>query len=260
MEAAIGWKSTVFFIGILEAAISAVAIADQAQTVTKPEASKPAQSEARAAPNAPQKKPSKAGVWHHFGETDKDAVAVQNQAGVWHRFGPSHVTSKLNPEATAPQEDFSNKRLADLERRMWALINHDRSDPQTFAETDGRAQALKWNESLAVVARAHSRNMLERQFFSHIDPDGTTFMMRINQAGIPWQAAGENIAIYETVSGAEAAFMNEPRFQHNHRANIVNASYTDVGIGIVQGPDGSLYITQDFVATPSNGGAVRSAP
>jgi uncharacterized protein YkwD len=44
--------------------------------------------------------------------------------------------------------------------------------------------------------------------------------------------------------------MNEPRFQHNHRANILNANYTDVGIGIIQGPNGSLYITQDFVGTP----------
>ena len=59
---------------------------------------------------------------------------------------------------------------------------------------------------------------------------------------------------------AEAAFMNEPRFQHNHRANILNANYTDVGIGIVQGANGSLYITQDFVKLPANSGGVTSAP
>ena len=66
--------------------------------------------------------------------------------------------------------------------------------------------------------------------------------MRINAAGISWRALGENIAIYGTVLGAEAAFMNEPHFQHNHRSNILNANYTDVGIGIVQGPNGSLYV------------------
>jgi uncharacterized protein YkwD len=70
---------------------------------------------------------------------------------------------------------------------------------------------------------------------------------------------GENIAIYGTVLGAEAAFMNEPRFQHNHRANILNANYTDVGIGIVQGANGSIYITQDFVALPPNRDGVSSA-
>ena len=51
--------------------------------------------------------------------------------------------------------------------------------------------------------------------------------------------------------GAQTAFMSEPRFQKNHRGNILNAMYTEVGIGIAQGPDGSLYITQDFVTIPA---------
>jgi hypothetical protein len=140
--------------------------------------------------------------------------------------------------------------MADLERQMWALVNRDRSDPATSAETGGRARPLRWNEKLAAVARAHSRNMLEQRFFAHVEPDGRTLSRRIDEAGIPWQAAGENIAIDGTVQGAQGAFMNEPRFESNHRANILNANYTDVGIGIVQGPNGSLYITQDFVATP----------
>lgn len=54
--------------------------------------------------------------------------------------------------------------------------------------------------------------------------------------------------------------MNEPRFQKNHRGNIFNANFTDVGNGIVQGPNGSLYITQDFAAIPPNRGGVGSAP
>jgi uncharacterized protein YkwD len=151
-------------------------------------------------------------------------------------------------------------RMADLERQMWALVNRDRLDPATFAETGGRAQPLRWNEKLAAVARAHSRDMLEQRYFDHVDREGRTPAARIDAAGIPWRALGENIAVNGTVPGAEAAFMNEPRFQKNHRANILNEKYTDVGIGIVQGPNGSLYITQDFVAiTPDRGGA-SSAP
>jgi uncharacterized protein YkwD len=150
--------------------------------------------------------------------------------------------------------------MADLERQMWVLLNHDRLNPETFSETGGRPQPLKWNESLAAVALAHSRSMLEQRFFGHVEPDGRTLSRRVNEAGIPWQHLGENIAIYETVLGAEAAFMNEPRSQRNHRANILNPGYTDVGIGIVQGPNGSLYITQDFVATSPDRGAGRSAP
>jgi uncharacterized protein YkwD len=94
--------------------------------------------------------------------------------------------------------------------------------------------------------------MLEQGYFNHVDPQGRGPSERFNAAGIPWQGLGENIAIHPSVAGAEAGFMNEPRFQQNHRANILNAKYTDVGIGIVPGPDGSLYITQDFAQTPAS--------
>jgi uncharacterized protein YkwD len=40
--------------------------------------------------------------------------------------------------------------------------------------------------------------------------------------------------------------MNEPRFQPNHRANILNPDYTHVGVGIAKGADGMFYITQEF--------------
>ena len=245
----------VFLVGLLVAATSACAIPDQTQTSPEPKALRPPKSEAQAAGDAAKSKFPTSGVWHHFGVKDSAAVAAQSQPGVWHSFGMSHGTPNVGPVVPAAQQAPGANRMAGLERQMLELINQDRLRPETFAETGGRAQPLKWNESLAAVARAHSLDMLEQRFFSHVDPDGTTFSMRINEAGIPWQEAGENIAIYEATSGAETAFMNEPRFQHNHRANILNPSYTDVGIGIVRGPDGGLYITQDFVASPPTGRA-----
>jgi uncharacterized protein YkwD len=166
---------------------------------------------------------------------------------------PISDSAQSFPEpVTAPRQRLSAKRLADLERQMWALVNRDRLDPATAAETGGRARPLKWNDKLAAVAREHSRKMIEQEFFNHIDPDGKTPLARINAAGIPWRAYGENIALNDTVAGAQAAFMFEPRFQQNHRGNILNPIYTEVGIGIAQGPDGSLYITQDFVSIPAN--------
>jgi len=143
---------------------------------------------------------------------------------------------------------------------MWALANRDRRDAENSAETGGRAQPLRWSEKLAAVARAHSRDMIEQRYFDHVDREGRTLSARIDAAGIPWRALEENIAVNETVSGAEAAFMDEPRFQKNHRANILNANFADVGIGIAQGPIGSLYITQDFAAIPPNRGGVGSVP
>jgi len=245
-----GCLSAVVCAGLLWAATIGYAGLDQAQTATKPDAATPPQTEVRPAQNTAKKKLAKSAVWHHFGESDNASVAGQGQPGVWHPFGPNQGAPEVGVDETAPRQYFGANPLADLERQMWALVNHERLNPETSAETGGRAQPLRWNENLAAVARAHSRNMLEQRFFDHVDPDGRTLSTRISEAGIPWQAVGENIAIYTTVPGAEGAFMNEPRFQHNHRGNILNANYTDVGIGIVQGSNGSLYITQDFVAVP----------
>ena len=141
---------------------------------------------------------------------------------------PHQAQASTQPDTT-PRQKLSAKHFADLEKQMWALINRDRLDPATFAETGGRAHPLKWNEKLATVARAHSRKMIEQQFFSQIDPDGKTTESRINEAGILWQAYGENIALHETVGGAQAAFMSEPRFQKNHRGNILNTMYHGSG-------------------------------
>ena len=252
-------QSAVVYAGFLWVATIACAGLDQAQTSTKPDAATPPQTEVQAAPNTPKKKLAKSAGWHHFGESDSVSMAGQSQPGVWHPFGPNPGTVEVGPGETAPRQNFGANRLADLERQMWALVNQDRLDPETAAETGGRAQPLRWNENLAAVARAHSRDMLEQGYFDHVDPEGRSVSTRINAAGIPWRALGENIAIYGTIMGAEAAFMNEPRFQHNHRANILNANYTDVGIGIVQGANGSLYITQDFVGTPASGSGAASA-
>ena len=70
---------------------------------------------------------------------------------------------------------------------------------------------------------------------------------RVSLAGLRWLSTGENIAKTQDVVQAETLFMNEPRFQHNHRGNILDSNYTHVGVGIARGQDGSLYITQEFM-------------
>ncbi len=37
------------------------------------------------------------------------------------------------------------------------------------------------------------------------------------------------------------------KFQDNHRGNIVNKIFSSVGIGIAVGPDGTIYITEEFI-------------
>src|ERR1700728_3215039 len=119
-----------------------------------------------------------------------------------------------------------------LELQMCELIN--------------RAPALQWDDRLAAAARMHSQEMARNGFFSHDGADGSSPADRVSAAGIKWLSTGENIAYCKGVGEAESLFMNEPKFEHNHRWNILNAKYTHVGVGIVRAADGSLYITQEL--------------
>lgn len=66
----------------------------------------------------------------------------------------------------------------------------------------------------------------------------------MKQFDISYTAAGENIAYGQpTAQAVMDAWMNSP----GHRANILNRSYTQIGVGAVSDSNGILYWTQDFI-------------
>ena len=84
-------------------------------------------------------------------------------------------------------------------------------------------------------AQAHSQDMYARGFFSHTNPDGNAPTDRIRLTGYlnsttSW-STGENIAKgYVDVASVMAGWMNSP----GHRANILNSSFTHLGVGVVK--------------------------
>jgi uncharacterized protein YkwD len=147
---------------------------------------------------------------------------------------------------TSVEADVPASDLGHLAVQMWQMVNADRTSPGTLTETKGQALPLQWDPRLAAVALKHSEEMAETGEFSHRGTDGSLPMDRVSKAGIRWLATGENIAKADSVFQAEALFMNEPKFQPNHRGNILDSKYNSIGIGIARGSDGSLYITQEF--------------
>src|SRR5271155_641211 len=154
---------------------------------------------------------------------------------------PSSLSSQ-----TVPHRPSFPSGAGQLVLQMWELINRDRADQSYSSETRGRAPAVQWDDRLAAVARMPSEEMARNGYFSHEGADGSSPAHRVSMAGIKWLSTGENIANCASVSEAEFLFMNEPRFQQNHRWNILNVNYTHVGVGIARARDGSLYITQEF--------------
>lgn len=102
--------------------------------------------------------------------------------------------------------------------------------------------ALKVNSQLTRLAEKYALDMANRGFFSHYNPEGQSPFDRMKQAGISYKYAGENLAINTSVSSAETAFMHSA----GHRANILNANYTEIGIGVVHS-NGSVYVVQEFI-------------
>ncbi len=164
-------------------------------------------------------------------------------------LGAGMLGISLGAQEILPVANY-RARTDHLEVQMLDLVNHDRIDPSTQQETKGRARPLQWDGRLAEVARLHSEEMAHEGFFGHEGMDGSQPSNRVSRAGIQWRSTGENIAKCRDVEEAETIFMDEPKFQQNHRGNILNPAYTHIGVGIASGPDGTLYITQEFAQEP----------
>src|SRR3954467_852523 len=114
---------------------------------------------------------------------------------------------------------------------------------------------FRLSRRLSAAARAHSRAMARRHFFSHDSLNGASFLDRIRRTGYLHGArswtVGENIAYgsgrLSTPRAIGRAWMNSP----GHRANILSSSFHAIGIGIAagtphgRGPTGATYTT-DF--------------
>lgn len=100
---------------------------------------------------------------------------------------------------------------------------------------------LKHDAQLREAAYGHSADMSAKNYFDHTSKDGRSFSDRITAAGYTWRAAAENIAKgYSTAQAVVQGWMNSD----GHRRNILNCTYTDIGVGYVAA--GGPYWTQDF--------------
>lgn len=125
---------------------------------------------------------------------------------------------------------------------MFELMNQDRA---RFLETEsGGAQKLVWNEDIWEVAVAHSRDMCNRGFFAHVNPEGQDPTARAREAGLSY-GLGENIAINFNPYQAQFAFMNEPTCR-GHRMNVLSSRYSEAAVGYHVCGDGRHYSTQNF--------------
>ena len=152
--------------------------------------------------------------------TDKPAPTTPKQ--------PTPTTPKQPTPTTAPTNPSNNSYADEVLR----LVNIER-------EKAGLSH-LTTNSSL--TAAANKRAQETKTSFSHTRPNGSKFSTVLQEYGVSYRTAGENIAYgqrspQEVVTG----WMNSP----GHRANILNGSFNKIGIGVYQS-NGVIYWAQLF--------------
>lgn len=134
-----------------------------------------------------------------------------------------------------------------LEQQVLSLVNNYRASGATCGGVvKPPVPILTWNVTLANAARGHSRDMTDKNYFSHASLDGRTFITRIINAGYyPYTALGENIAAgYSTANSVMQGWMTSP----GHCNNIMSSSFKELGVGYAYNSLSTYdhYWTQDF--------------
>ncbi|MFJ6655247.1 sigma-70 family RNA polymerase sigma factor [Streptomyces sp. NPDC091377] len=174
---------------------------------------------------------------------------------------PSPSRSSASPSASAskkPKPSASSKRPAAKPEPSRKPVRPapppapTQAPPSSFAgqvlelvnaeRAEAGCSPVRQNGTLATAAQRHSADMAARDFFDHTNPDGADPGDRMTAAGYRWSTYAENIARgQQSAAAVMDGWMNSP----GHRANILNCSVKEMGLGVHEGSGGPWW-TQVF--------------
>lgn len=142
------------------------------------------------------------------------------------------TTRKPSPRPAPPRTE--EPAPSGMSEQVTALVNSER--------TKEGCGTVRSNEKLATAASRHSADMVAKDYFSHTAPDGSDPGDRITAAGYRWSTYGENIAKGQrSAADVMDSWMKSP----GHRANILNCSFKEIGVGVQDSSAGPVW-TQAF--------------
>jgi len=134
-------------------------------------------------------------------------------------------TQQQKPAAQAPAQNKTQttQGISQFAQQVIDLTNVQRKQ--------NGLPALKADTQLSGVAQKKAVDMEKNHYFSHTSPTyGSPFDM-MRDFGVTYSSAGENIAMgQKSPQEVVTAWMNSP----GHRANILNRSFTNIGVGFDQ--------------------------
>ncbi|MFW3169933.1 CAP domain-containing protein [Geodermatophilus sp. CPCC 206100] len=164
---------------------------------------------------------------------DAESAPASTPASKPSSSAPARVPAPAPAPAAAPRAAAAAPADPSAEGQVLALVNQERAA--------AGCAPLVADGALAAVARAHSADMRDRDFFSHTNPEGLSPFDRAEEAGLSYSRA-ENIAYGQRDA---AAVMSSWMESSGHRANILDCSLGKLGVGVAEGPGGPWW-TQLF--------------
>lgn len=143
---------------------------------------------------------------------------------------PSEPDTQTDTQAVTEPETTSYHAYV---LRIVELVNE--------ARADAGLKPVTLRQDLTAVAQLRAKETVT--LFSHTRPNGTSCFTALGEYGVSYRGAGENIA-YGQRSPEEVmeGWMNSS----GHRANILNANFTSIGVGYYQAANGVKYWSQMF--------------
>ena len=124
-------------------------------------------------------------------------------------------------------------------------INRSRVRPSAGRTNAARASEhrglLTRDAALDRLARAHTEGMAKARIVGH-DIGGGDVATRLAAAGIHDRVSGENCANASSTEGAHRALWSSP----SHRSNLLLDQFTRVGVSVIKGSDGIVWVTEMF--------------
>ncbi|CAM2747405.1 CAP-associated domain-containing protein [Salinicoccus roseus] len=142
----------------------------------------------------------------------------------------------MKEEVEAGKELYNHPEAADNSRMNHVLVNATRYEYGV--------KPLEAYEEAGMAAQGHSEDMAENNYFNHDSPDGETLKDRVEEAGVQYRMAGENIAMGHT----------SPIFSHHslmnsmeHRVNTLKPAFTHLGTGTAYNDEDIPYYTENYI-------------
>jgi uncharacterized protein YkwD len=135
-----------------------------------------------------------------------------------------HTDNQL-PNSPGQEENFTAALLS--------LINNTRNS--------SGLQSLSLNPTLNGIAKSRCDDMIDRDYFSHVSPEGKDIKSFMDESGIMYKTTGENLQYCSppSMAGPEL-FFNSWMDSETHRANILDPGYSQIGIALSSNADKAI--------------------